>query len=286
MAGRRILTEQPLCQLCSTIPCAVGRQTLSEELFASILSFFFFLENLKPMGFNGCGNLMWVGGDYILFIHLHMAPATLPFVTVNPMPLSQHLYPEIFRKPGAWKKTNSQYSETFAGACHCRLFFWNLHFPPQKCPQKCSKSYSHPHTPGKPWKTHYLSQAHWTNLLLSAGVYDCSQDLKTKWNKQKNSPAAPAALLWTWGMLPWMPAHFLEWNSDTPVQCCPEVCGGFFFLPLLFFSLLPCVDLWGQNDFDFSKFAVYSRHKFDSFTPNQIAGFQESSEASLGAPLD
>lgn len=62
---------------------------------------------------------------------------------------------------------------------------------------------------------------------------------------------------------------------------------GFFSLSLLlFFSLLPCVDLWGQNDFDFSKFAVYSRHKFDSFTPNQIAGFQESSEASLGAPLD
>lgn len=82
----------------------------------------------------------------------------------------------------------------------------------------------------------------------------------------------------------------ISWNETQTHQfsaVLKHVEAFFFSLSLLlFFSLLPCVDLWGQNDFDFSKFAVYSRHKFDSFTPNQIAGFQESSEASLGAPLD
>lgn len=81
---------------------------------------------------------------------------------------------------------------------------------------------------------------------------------------------------------------FISWSETQTQQfiTAPKCVETFFSFSLLFFSLLPCVDLWDQNDFDFSKFAVYSRHKFDSFTPNQIAGFQESSEASLGAPLD
>lgn len=36
------------------------------------------------------------------------------------------------------------------------------------------------HIPGKPWKTHSVSQTCWSNLLLPAGFYSCKQSFKIK----------------------------------------------------------------------------------------------------------